>query len=212
MTIHRPSTAYSNTEEWLNSISHGLGLIVATIGLILMLLKAETPLSIAASSIYGATLILMFLSSTIYHGVTNPKAKSMLKLFDHSAIYLLIAGTYTPLTLVAIGGTLGVSVTILVWLLALAGVAFKLLAKHRFPKISVMTYLIMGWIAVALIYPLYNAIAPAGLWLIVAGGITYSIGVLFYVAKNTPFTHAIWHLFVIGGCCCHYFSIYYYVL
>ncbi|MCP4866946.1 MAG: hemolysin III family protein [Alteromonas sp.] len=207
-----PKRAYSVAEEWLNSISHGLACVAAIVGLVFMLLRAENSVSVTASAVYGGTLIFMFLSSTIYHAVTHQKAKGLLKLFDHSAIYLLIAGTYTPLTLVAIGGQLGVIATAFIWVLAIAGVAFKMIARHRFPKVSVVTYLIMGWIVVGLIYPLYQAMPGSGLWLIVAGGLCFSVGVLFYVAKSKKYTHAIWHLFVIGGCSCHYFSIYYYVV
>ena len=207
-----PKRAYSVAEEWLNSISHGLACVAAIVGLVFMLLRAETSVSVTASAVYGGTLIFMFLASTIYHAVTHQKAKGLLKLFDHSAIYLLIAGTYTPLTLVAIGGQLGIIATVFIWVLAIAGVAFKMIARHRFPKVSVFTYLIMGWIVLGLIYPLYQAMPGSGLWLIVAGGLCFSIGVLFYVAKSKKYTHAIWHLFVIGGCSCHYFSIYYYVV
>ena len=196
-----PKRAYSAAEEWLNSISHGLACVAAIVGLVFMLLRAETSVSVTASAVYGGTLIFMFLSSTIYHAVTHQKAK------------VGISGNFgVPLTLVAIGGQLGVIATAFIWLLAIAGVAFKMIAKHRFPKVSVFTYLIMGWIVVGLIYPLYQAMPGSGLWLIVAGGLCFSIGVLFYVAKSKKYTHAIWHLFVIGGCSCHYFSIYYYVV
>ncbi|MGK0527762.1 MAG: hemolysin III [Alteromonadales bacterium] len=188
-----PAKAYSVLEEWLNSISHGVGFIAAIVG-------------------YGSTLILVFLSSTLYHAISHQKAKGWLKLFDHSAIYLLIAGTYTPLLLVSIGGVLGITMTAIIWSLAIGGVAFKLVAQHRFPKVSVMTYLLMGWIALGLIYPLYVALPGAGLWLLVAGGLCFSVGVCFYVAKKVKYTHAIWHMFVIGGCSCHYFSIYYFVV
>ncbi|AYA63388.1 PAQR family membrane homeostasis protein TrhA [Alteromonas sp. RKMC-009] len=204
--------AYSVLEEWLNSISHGAGFVAAIVGLVFLLLRAEQPVAIAAAAVYGATLILMFLSSTLYHSISHTKVKGMLKLFDHSAIYLLIAGTYTPLLLVGIGGWLGITMTAIVWMLATGGVAFKLIARHRFPKVSVATYLLMGWIALGLIYPLYMALPGAGLWLIVAGGLCFSIGVLFYVAKSKRYTHAIWHLFVLGGCSCHFFSIYYFVV
>lgn len=204
--------AYSVVEEWLNSVSHAIGLVAAIVGLIFMLLRADDPLATSAAAIYGATLILMFLSSTLYHAISNQKAKGLLKLFDHSAIYLLIAGTYTPLLLVAIGGWLGITMTAIIWTLAVGGVAFKLVAQHRFPKVSVMTYLLMGWIALGVIYPLYLALPGAGLWLLVAGGLCFSIGVFFYVAKKVKYTHAIWHLFVLGGCSCHYFSIYYFVV
>lgn len=204
--------AYSVLEEWLNSISHGAGFVAAIVGLVFLLLRAEQPVAIAAAAVYGATLILMFLSSTLYHSISHTKVKGMLKLFDHSAIYMLIAGTYTPLLLVGIGGWLGITMTAIVWILATGGVAFKLIARHRFPKVSVATYLLMGWIALGLIYPLYMALPGAGLWLIVAGGLCFSIGVLFYVAKSKRYTHAIWHLFVLGGCSCHFFSIYYFVM
>lgn len=204
--------AYSVLEEWLNSISHGAGFVAAIVGLVFLLLRAEQPVAIAAAAVYGTTLILMFLSSTLYHSISHTKVKGMLKLFDHSAIYLLIAGTYTPLLLVGIGGWLGITMTAIVWILATGGVAFKLIARHRFPKVSVATYLLMGWIALGLIYPLYMALPGAGLWLIVAGGLCFSIGVLFYVAKSKRYTHAIWHLFVLGGCSCHFFSIYYFVV
>lgn len=204
--------AYSVLEEWLNSISHGAGFVAAIVGLVFLLLRAEQPVAIAAAAVYGTTLILMFLSSTLYHSISHAKIKGMLKLFDHSAIYLLIAGTYTPLLLVGIGGWLGITMTAIVWMLATGGVAFKLIARHRFPKVSVATYLLMGWIALGLIYPLYMALPGAGLWLIVAGGLCFSIGVLFYVAKSKRYTHAIWHLFVLGGCSCHFFSIYYFVV
>ena len=207
-----PKHAYSVIEEWLNSVSHGLGFIAAIVGLVFMLLRAEHPLAITAAAVYGSTLILMFLSSTLYHAISHQRAKGLLKLFDHSAIYLLIAGTYTPLLLVAIGGWLGITMTAVVWTLALGGIAFKLIAQHRFPRVSVMTYLLMGWIALGLIYPLYVSLPGAGLWLLVAGGIFFSLGVFFYVAKKVKYTHAIWHLFVLGGCSCHYFSIYYYVV
>jgi len=177
-----------------------------------MLVRADNQTSVTASAIYGSTLILMFLSSTIYHAISHASTKRWLKLFDHSAIYLLIAGTYTPFTLLAIGGTLGVLATIVVWLLAAAGIVFKCTVGHRFPKLAVLTYLILGWIIVLLIYPLYLALPGKGLWLVVAGGVCFSVGVLFYMAKGKKYTHAIWHMFVLAGCSFHYFSIYYFVV
>ena len=207
-----PAKAYSVLEEWMNSITHGLGLIAAIIGLVFMVYRADNPLALTTAVIYGSTLILMFLSSTLYHAISHDKAKGWLKLFDHSAIYLLIAGTYTPLLLVSIGGALGITMTAVIWCLAIGGVAFKLVAQHRFPKVSVMTYLLMGWIALGLIYPLYLALPGSGLWLLIAGGLCFSLGVCFYVAKKVKYTHAIWHLFVIGGSACHFSAIYFGVL
>ncbi|AWL12851.1 Hemolysin-3 [Saliniradius amylolyticus] len=203
---------YSIKEEVLNSLSHGLGFITAIVGLVFLLLRSDSVVSVTSSAIYGGSLLLMFLTSTIYHAVTHHDLKGWLKLFDHSAIYLLIAGTYTPFMLVSVGGTLGIFGTALIWSIALAGVLFKWLARHRFPKLSVMLYLVMGWLAIAFIYPLYQSLPGGGLWLLVAGGLCFSIGVLFYVAKKYQYTHAIWHLFVVAGCSCHYFSIYYFVV
>ncbi|MDF2180044.1 hemolysin III family protein [Aliiglaciecola sp. CAU 1673] len=208
-STHRP---YSPLEEWLNALSHGIGFIVAIVGLVFLLLRSDDSLSITASSIYGGSLLLMFLTSTLYHAITHKQIKGIFKLLDHSAIYLLIAGTYTPFMLVSVGGWVGTLATALIWTIAAAGLVFKWLARHRFPKLSVILYLIMGWLAVAFIYPLYQALPGAGMWLLVAGGLCFSIGVAFYVAKRYQFTHAIWHLFVVGGCACHYFSIYYFVL
>lgn len=207
-----PAKAYSVAEEWLNATSHGIGFIASIVGLIFMLYRADDKLSITVAAIYGASLIIMFLSSTLYHSITDTKLKSWLKLCDHSAIYLLIAGTYTPILLVSIGGVLGITMTAVIWILALVGVSFKLIAQHRFPRLSVTTYLLMGWIAIGLIYPLYMALPGTGLWLLVAGGLCFSVGVCFYVAKKVKYTHAVWHLFVLGGCSCHYFSIYYFVV
>ncbi len=205
-------SSYSPTEEWLNSISHGLGLIFAIVGLVYLLLRSDSTLAITSSAIYGATLTIMFLASTFYHGATNQRVKGWLKLLDHSAIYLLIAGTYTPFLLVSIGGWLGITAIVVIWSIALFGVVFKCFARSRFPKVSVITYLVMGWLAVFLIYPLYQAVPGSGLALLIAGGLCFSIGVLFYVAKKVKFTHAIWHVFVIAGCACHYFSIYHFVI
>lgn len=206
------SRSYSVTEEWLNAVSHGLGFFVAIAGLVFLLLRSEDSLSIIASAIYGSSLLLMFLTSTLYHSITGHKVKHWLKLFDHSAIYLLIAGTYTPFMLVSVGGWIGSLGTVLIWSIAVAGVVFKWFARHRFPRLSVTLYLLMGWLAVAFIYPLYQALPGGGLWLLVAGGICFSLGVIFYTAKQRQYTHAIWHLFVIAGCTCHYLAIYYFVL
>lgn len=208
----KPQKHYTVLEEWLHSISHGAGFVLAIVGLVYLLLRAESALGATVSSIYGASLILMFLASTLYHAISHPDVKPWMKLFDHSAIYLLIAGTYTPFLFLTIGGSLGIAAGVVIWSIAIIGVVFKCFARHRFPKLSVMTYLIMGWLALLLIYPLYQALPGPGMWLLVAGGLCFSIGVLFYVAKRFKYTHAIWHVFVLAGCICHYFSIYHFVI
>ncbi|GAB5381791.1 MAG: hemolysin III family protein [Aliiglaciecola sp.] len=211
-TDEQPIHSYSLKEEVLNAMSHGVGLVFAIVGLVYLLLRSESTLAVTSSAIYGASLTLMFLASTIYHSVTGVNAKQVFKLLDHSAIYILIAGTYTPFLAVSIGGWVGWLSIAVIWSIALFGVVFKCFVRHRFPKISVITYLVMGWLAVLLIYPLYQSVPGVGLLLLVAGGLCFSIGVIFYVKKHIKFTHAIWHLFVIAGCTCHYFSIYYFVL
>ncbi|WP_026377211.1 PAQR family membrane homeostasis protein TrhA [Aestuariibacter salexigens] len=212
-SVRQPiKSAYTALEEWLHSISHGVGFALAIAALVIMLIEAESTLAITASALYGSSLILMFLSSTIYHAVTHSHAKQWLKLFDHSSIYLLIAGTYTPFLLVSLGGWLGWTVFAVIWLMAVVGVVFKCFVRHRFAKLSVATYLVMGWLSVVIIYPLYQALPGAGLWLLVLGGVCFSVGVAFYVAKHLRFTHFIWHLFVIAGCACHFFAVYYFVL
>jgi hemolysin III len=203
---------YSPLEELLNTLTHGLGAFAATVGLIFLLLKVDGIYGQFACVVYGLSMILMFLSSTLYHSAKRPNVKAFLKVVDHSAIYLLIAGTYTPFMVLAIGGWVGLAGMIIVWSIALVGITCKIFANQRFPKLSVITYLLMGWIAIFFIYPLYHALSTEGLWLLVAGGLCYTVGVLFYVAKKIQFTHATWHVFVVAGCMCHFFSIYYYVI
>ena len=203
---------YSPIEEQLNVISHCVGMIAATVGLIFLLMRVDGIYGLFACSVYGLSMILMFLSSTLYHWTQSADLKALLKVVDHSAIYLLIAGTYTPFMVLAIGGWVGLAGMIIVWSIALVGITCKVFAKQRFPKLSVITYLLMGWIALFFIYPLYHALTTEGLWLLFAGGLCYTVGVLFYVAKKIQFTHAIWHVFVVAGCICHFFSIYYHVI
>jgi len=204
--------SYSRLEEWLNAVSHGIGLVLALFGLVYLILQSDSTVAITSSAIYGATLTIMFLASTLYHAVTSHKLKTALKLLDHSAIYLLIAGTYTPFLLVSIGGWIGWLSVAVIWSIAAFGVTFKCFVRHRFPKVSVITYLVMGWLAILLVYPLYMSVPGIGLLLLVSGGVCFSIGGIFYVKKHIKFTHAIWHIFVMAGCPCHYFSIYHFVV
>lgn len=203
---------YSALEESLNTATHGVGFIAAFVGLVMMLLRAEGILGQMACVVFGVSMMMMFLSSTLYHGVRQPELKKILKTIDHSAIYLLIAGTYTPLMVLAVGGTVGLVAMVLIWSIALAGILFKFFASHRFPKLSLLTYLLMGWLAIFFIYPLYNSIEATGFYLLLAGGLCYTVGVVFYAAKRVQFTHAIWHLFVAAGCFCHFLTIYSYVI
>jgi hemolysin III len=203
---------YSPLEESLNAATHGLGFIAAFLGLVFLLLRVDGIYGQIACVVYGFSMMLMFLSSTLYHWVSRPELKQILKTIDHSAIYILIAGTYTPFMTLAVGGTLGLVAMILIWSIAIVGIMFKCFANNRFPKLSLVTYLLMGWLAIFFIYPLYNALETTGFYLLLAGGLCYTVGVVFYAAKKIQFTHAIWHVFVAAGSFCHFWAIYSYVI
>jgi hemolysin III len=202
-------------EEIANSITHGLGLVLAIVGLVVLVVKAVTSgelVHILSSSIFGATLVLLYLASTLYHSVQTPRVKHWLRVFDHTAIYLLIAGTYTPFMLVSLRGGWGWSLFAVVWGLALVGILYKLVAFGRFKKLSLALYLGMGWLVVLAIEPLVQTLPTAALALIGAGGFAYTFGVLFYVLQRRRFFHTVWHLFVMGGSACHYAAVLLFVL
>ncbi|MET3066170.1 PAQR family membrane homeostasis protein TrhA [Atlantibacter hermannii] len=206
---------YSLAEEIANSISHGVGLVFGIVGLVLLLIQAvdanANVMAITSYSLYGGSMILLFLASTLYHAIPHANAKRWLKKFDHCAIYLLIAGTYTPFLLVGLDSPLARTLMIVIWGLALLGILFKLTIAHRFKVLSLMTYLAMGWLSLIVIYELTEKLALGGVTLLAAGGIVYSLGVIFYVCKRIPYNHAIWHGFVLGGSVCHFLAIYLYV-
>ncbi|MDX7829574.1 hemolysin III family protein [Aeromonas caviae] len=206
-------TGYSPREEWANRLSHGLGLLLGGLGLVLLLHKGwdQGPRVLLSYGVYGASLVLLYLASTLYHSVSSVAARRWSKLFDHCAIYLLIAGTYTPFLLVALDTPLAQGLMVVIWGLALAGVVFKLIFINRFKKVSLFTYLMLGWLSLVVIYQLYLHLDGTGLLLLGLGGLIYSLGVIFYVAKRIPYNHAIWHLFVLGGSLCHFMAIYCYI-
>ncbi|WP_312056009.1 PAQR family membrane homeostasis protein TrhA [Pantoea brenneri] len=214
-TTRLPTAGYSLAEEIANSISHGLGCLFGVVALVLMLNQARETgagaMAITSYSLYGGSMILLFLASTLYHAIPNGPARPWLKKLDHCAIYLLIAGTYTPFLLVGLRSPLAYGLMVVIWSLALAGIIFKLTIAHRFKVLSLVTYLCMGWLSLIVVYQLAMTLAPGGIWLLAIGGIIYSLGVIFYVARRIPFNHAIWHGFVLGGCVCHFCAIYFYV-
>ncbi|WP_426817525.1 PAQR family membrane homeostasis protein TrhA [Winslowiella sp. 2C04] len=207
---------YSLAEEIANSISHGVGCLLGIIGLVLLLDQAidarASALAITSYSVYGGSMILLFLASTLYHAIPHPRAKYWLKKLDHCAIYLLIAGTYTPFLLVGLKSPLAHWLMVVIWSLALIGVVFKLIFAHRFKAMSLITYMLMGWLSLIVIYQLAMTLSAGGVWLLAAGGIIYSLGVIFYASNRIPYNHAIWHGFVLGGSLCHFMAIYFYVI
>ncbi|MCL1112666.1 MULTISPECIES: PAQR family membrane homeostasis protein TrhA [Shewanella] len=206
---------YCDKEEQANAISHALGVVAGIVGLILMLLKASTDLSLIQLGgivVYGLSIVVLFMASTLYHSSKSHLWRKRFKMADHCAIYTLIAGTYTPLMLISIQSTQATIVLIAIWSLALGGIIFKTLFIGRFKVFSVLLYLIMGWLCVTVMGDLKSQMSELGLSLLLAGGLFYSLGVIFYVGKRIPFNHAIWHLFVLGGAFSHFFCIYLTVL
>jgi hemolysin III len=207
--------AYHLGEEIANSITHGIGALLSVIGLTLMLVLAvaeNDAMRTASSIIYGSTLILLFLFSTLYHSFKHHSAKDVFQVLDHCAIYLLIAGTYTPFLLISLEGAWGYSLMAIIWCLAIFGIAFKVHFRERFPKVSLFTYLLMGWLIVVAASEVMARIPAGALTLLIAGGVIYTVGVVFFIWDRLPYNHAVWHLFVLGGSACHFFAIYGYVL
>jgi hemolysin III len=198
-------------EELANTLTHGLGLVLSVAGLATLVTAASgrgDAWSITATAIFGTTLVLLYTASTLYHSFRDERWKRLLRKFDHAAIFLLIAGTYTPFLLVNLRGPWGWSLFGVIWGLAVAGVAVKFWFTGRFRILSTLLYLGMGWLVVIALRPMLQAVTPAGLWLLLAGGLAYTVGTVFYAWKRLPYHHAIWHLFVLGGSGCHYFAVY----
>ncbi len=201
---------YSLGEEIANSITHGIGAGLSIAGLTLLVALAVMNgniYQIVSFSIYGATLIILYLASTLYHSFQQPRVKRVFRIIDHASIFLLIAGTYTPFLLVGIRGTTGWTLLVIVWGLAILGVGFKALFIHRFQKLSVLAYILMGWLSVVAVKEMLANIPLGGLIWLAAGGAIYTIGIIFYALKKYRYTHTVWHLFVLGGSICHYFAI-----
>ena len=201
--------------EIANSVTHGLGALLAIAALVLLVIFANiygNVWHLVSFSIYGSTLVILYMSSTLYHSIQIPRIKSILRVIDHSAIYVLIAGTYTPFTLVTLREGQGWVLFGIVWGLALAGIIYKTFFINRFEVISTLFYPVMGGLIVFFIRDLQSNLALPGVILLAAGGVSYIFGMLFYAARDKLLMHAIWHLFVLGGSVCHFFAIFFYVL
>lgn len=215
MTIPKRPHAETTAEEVASSITHAAGGLLAAAGLTLMVVLAASAgdaRRVAAVSVYGATLVFMYVASTAYHLVRPPRAKRVMRILDHASIYLLIAGTYTPVTLVTMRGGWGWGLFGVVWGLAAAGVTLKLFFVGRFELLSTVVYVAMGWVVVVALKPLLASLPMPGFWWLIGGGLAYTAGVAFFVWDRLPFNHAIWHLFVVAGSVCHFFAVLFYVL
>lgn len=200
-------------EEVANSISHGLGLVLAIVAVPILVLAAvrdgKVPF-IVGVSVFGGTMVLLYLASTLYHSLTHEAAKAICRVFDHTAIFLLIAGTYTPFSLGVLRGPWGWSMLAAVWALAIVGITLKIRKRTRHSRISIVLYVIMGWLAIVAVKPIVMSIPVPGILLILAGGIAYTGGLAFFAAQRIRYNHFIWHLFVIAGTMCHFFAVLWY--
>ncbi|MBW9260757.1 MAG: hemolysin III family protein [Candidatus Thiodiazotropha sp. (ex. Lucinisca nassula)] len=206
---------YTLGEEIAHAVTHGVGVLLSVAGLAILVTYAALygdVWHITSCSIYGATLILLYSASTLYHGIPMPRAKKLLQRFDHAAIFLLIAGTYTPFTLVNLRGSWGWTLFGLVWGFAIVGVLLELFRDVRLKWLSLSLYLGLGWLVVVAIKPLIDAVEVGGIVLLLAGGLCYSLGVIFYIWRRLAYHHAVWHLFVLAGSVLHFFSVFFYVV
>lgn len=197
------------------AITHGLGVILAIIGSVVLISKASnttSTIAIISAVIFCTSLFLSYFSSTLYHALARTKAKNVFRIFDHCLIFLLIAGTYTPMVLVTIGGILGWTIFVLVWILAIIGIVCKSLILGKYPKASAALYLAMGWLLMTFIVPLWHALPLHAMVLLFLGGMCYTVGIIFFAHDEIPHFHSIWHLFVLGGGIFHYFLILQYVI
>ncbi len=215
MKAETMSSRYSLGEEIAHTVTHGVGILLSIAGLAVLVAFSALygdAWHIVSTSIYGATLILLYTASTLYHGLPDAKAKQVMQRLDHAAIFLLIAGTYTPFTLVNLRGGWGWTLFGLVWAIAIAGMVLELASETRYKRLSIGLYLGLGWLVLIAIKPMLTSVAMGGLILLLAGGLCYSLGVIFYVRKQLAYHHAVWHLFVLAGSMLHFFSVLFYVV
>jgi hemolysin III len=207
---------YTLGEELANSLTHACGVVLSIAGSIALtsaaIVRGGGTSAVVSCAIYGITLIMLYTSSTLYHSAVLPERKRKLRIFDHLAIFLLIAGTYTPFVLIALRGVWGWTLFAIVWSLAAIGTIIELSQLARFRRVMVALYIAMGWVGLIAIKPLVAALPAAGLWLLFGGGVSYTLGVVFYRWHSLRYHHAVWHLFVLGGSVLQYFSVLYYVL
>ena len=215
LTARTSDSRYTIGEEIANSITHGLGAGLAIAGLIFLVYYSAaygTIWHIVSCAIYGTTLVLLYTISTLYHSIPSPRFKSVMRILDHSAIFLLIAGTYTPFTLVSLRGPWGWSLLGIIWGAAILGILFQTALQKSWVSLTVALYVLMGWAIVVAVKPLLDVIPTEGFLLLLYGGLAYTLGTVFYIWKQMRFHHAIWHVFVLAGSVFHFFAVFYYVL
>ena len=216
--LTRPAVAaqYTVGEEIANAVTHGVAALLSVAGLAVLVafavLYSGSPSVVAAVSIFGASMVFLYTASTLYHSIPNPRAKKVLQYLDHSMIYVLIAGSYTPFCLITREGYTGIALLIAVWLIAVAGISLQSVLLHKADWINCLLYLSMGWLAIFVIDPLVRTLDTGGIALLVAGGLAYTVGVIFYIFERIPYSHAVWHTFVFAGTVLQFFSVLFYVI
>ncbi len=215
MVRKSPDERFTIAEEVAHSLTHGAGLLLGITALVLMVVfsvQRGSAIHVVACSVYGATLVLLYCASTFYHALPIGRAKRVFGIIDHAAIFLLIAGTYTPFTLVTLSGRLGWSLFGVIWGLAAAGVVLEAVTRGRARRLQLVLYLAMGWSVVFAARPLLQGLAVGGIVLLLTGGMAYTLGVVFFVWRSLPFHHVVWHSFVLAGSACHFFAVLVYVI
>jgi hemolysin III len=204
-----------SVEEFANTVTHGFGLVLSVAGFAVLLVLAGLrgdPLLLAGCVVYGISLIVLYAASTIYHSTTSTELKHKLQLVDHCCIYLLIAGSYTPFGIIILNATWGQGLLLLIWAFAVGGIIAKMIMKHRVPAVSVVSYVLMGWLGVFAVQPLLETLGTAPVMLAIAGGLSYTVGVVFFAWPRIPHNHAIFHVFVLAGSILHYAAVVLYVV
>ncbi|MEO7991348.1 MAG: hemolysin III family protein [Chryseolinea sp.] len=210
MAEDKSKRVYSTSEEIANAITHGIGTGLAIAAMVVLIVFAAIKGNvwhIVSFSIYGSTLVLLYFASTLYHSLTNLRAKGVFHKFDHISIYLLIAGTYTPFCLTALRGWIGWTVLGVVWSCAILGTVLKSISVGKRVMMSTILYVLMGWVILIAIKPLYNSMPYNGFLLLIAGGVSYTLGTIFFIRDKVKYNHSVWHLFVLGGSVLHFFSV-----
>ncbi len=206
---------FSKSEEIANAITHGVGILLSLAALVLLIVFSSlhgTAWHIVSFTIYGVTMLLLYFSSTMLHSLPKGRIKNLFEIFDHASIYLFIAGTYTPIMFIVVQGKLGWTLFGIVWGLATIGIVFKAYFVKRFLFMSTLFYILMGWLAIFAIKPMMEALSVAGIGLLIAGGLCYTLGTIFYVWRGFKFHHAVWHVFVLAGSVLHFFLIFMHIL
>ena len=215
MSWIKPDKLQTKAEEIGNATTHAMGALLSLAAITLLIVFSATQqdgFKLFSGIVFGGTLVLMYVSSTIYHSMQNPRLKHFFRIMDHASIYLLIAGSYTPFMLVTLRGPWGWTMFSIIWGLALVGVIFKLFFVHKFEVLSTVIYLLMGWMSLIVVKPIYQSLPAAGLECIVAGGVCYTVGVIFFAWERLKYSHVLWHLFVLAGSIFHFFAVLFYVV